>query len=123
MFTKEKNIMSGVLVAASPVTAYFGMESFHEVGFQLKCASHTSGNGVFTFEGTINGIDWVALNVLVTNVTNTNAQNLTRVASVTLNSNTTALVFLEPVACLKTVRVVCTITTDGAYSVDVIAKG
>lgn len=98
------------------------VESFKNIGIQLVAASITAGNGVFTVEGTIDGVNWVALSVLVDNVTNTISQNLTRLASKTLSSNTSVLVWLENIFALKAIRVVVNVTTDGAYSAYVIAK-
>lgn len=98
------------------------VDGYKRIGIQLLAAAITSGNGVFTVEGTIDGLNWVALNVLIDNVTNTNAQNLTRVASETLSSNSSVLVWLDNVIGLQQLRVKVTVTTDGTYSAFVIAS-
>ncbi len=81
---------------------------------QFVASAITSGNGVFTVEVSNNGTDWTAYNKLTTNVTNTNAQTDTRVASVTLSSNGSAVVSLPTPFAFYRVKIV--VTTDGAYS-------
>ena len=53
---------------------------------------------------------------------NTNAQNRTRVATITLSSDTTALAFLEDLVVFKAIRVTVTETTDGTHSAWMIAS-
>lgn len=117
----EATLLSAVVADTTSVP--FNVHNFKNIGLQFLAASITSGNGVFTVEGTIDGTNWVALNMLVDNVTNTNAQTLTRVASKTLNSNTSVIVWLEDIVALKAIRVKVDRTTDGAYSAFVIARG
>lgn len=81
---------------------------------QFMAASITSGNAVFTVDVSNDATNWTAYNRLTTNVTNTNAQTDTRVASVTLSSNGTSFVTIpDPCAFF---RITATITTDGTYS-------
>lgn len=77
-------------------------------------ANHTSGTSVITVEVTLDDVIWIAYNKLIDNVTNTNAQGKTRVASKSLGSNTSAILAmdLENDAFYK-MRVVSTIATDG----------
>jgi hypothetical protein len=115
----EKQILSGV--EATTTSSPFSVEQYSRIGLHLSSKEVDSGNGVFTVEGTIDGTNWVALNTLVDNVTNTNAQNLTRVASKTLSTNTSVLVYLLE-SVVKAIRVTVTVTTDGEYSCSVIAN-
>jgi hypothetical protein len=118
--TQEVVALSAVTVdTTSPAIS---VEGYSKVGIQFKAASITSGNGVFTVEGTVNGVDFVALATLITNTASTSSQTITRVASVTLSSNTTALVWLDPHVALKAIRVKVDMTTDGAYSAHAIAS-
>lgn len=110
----EQTLLSAVV--ATTTSSPFNIEGFKRVGLQFLAASVSSGNGVFTVEGTIDGVNWVALNMLIDNVTNTNVQTLTRVASKTLSTNTSVLVWLDDILGLKAIRVKVTRTTDGAYS-------
>ena len=90
-----------------------------KVSFFFTRSVHTSGNTVFSIDvapekdGT-GGADYAKL---VTNVTNTNAQNLTRVASVTLSSATTSYVSMSPEDVGGYVRVTADVTTDGTNDV------
>lgn len=120
-----KNFIEKALIVGATATAtsdVVSVEGLHRIGFQFKRANHSAGSTAFTVEGTINGADWVALNLIVSNVTNTNAQMRTRVASVSLSSNTSVLAFLEDLVCLKAIRVVATETTDGTHSAWLIAS-
>lgn len=83
--------------------------------FQFSRANHTSGSSTFTVTGSVdNGTTYVALNILIDNVANTNAQTLTRVASSALSSNTTKLYALDLANFGFThIKVTGTIATDG----------
>lgn len=85
-----------------------------KLSLQFVAASITSGNGVFTVEVSNDGTNFIAYNRLTTNVTNTNGQTDTRVASVTLNSNTNAVVSVPDAFAFYRVRLI--MTTDGIYS-------
>lgn len=91
-----------------------GQGSSAQASLQMTAASITSGNGVFTVEVSNDSTNWVAYSRLTSNITNTNAQTDTRVASVTLNSNTSSIVTIpDPYAFY---RIKVTMTTDGLYS-------
>ncbi len=87
-----------------------------KTSIQFVASSVTSGNGVFTVEVTNDNQNWVPYNRLTTNVTNTNAQTDTRVASVTLNSNTSSIVTFPNSDVFAAFRVKVIPTTDGVYS-------
>lgn len=91
---------------------------FGRGSIQFVAASITSGNAVFTVNVSNDGVNWTAYNRLTTNATNTNAQTDARVASVTLSSNGTSMVFLQDA--VEFYQVVTTITTDGTYSANVL---
>jgi hypothetical protein len=96
-----------------------GVGQSGRMSFQFTAASISSGNGVFTVEVSNDGSNFVVYNRMTTNVTNTNAQTDTRVASVTLNSNTSSVVSIPDSFALYRVRVV--MTTDGVYSASGLA--
>ena len=81
---------------------------------QFVSSSITSGNAVFIVEVSNDSTTWTPYNRLTTNVTNTNGQTDTRVASVTLSTNTSSVVSIPDAFAFY--RVVATITTDGTYS-------
>lgn len=104
------------LNAVTATTTSGGIQTglFGNVTIQFTAASITSGNGVFTIDVSNDGTTWTAYNRLTTNVTNTNAQTDTRVASVTLSSNLSQVVKIPDL--FNFIRVTCTRTTDGAYT-------
>lgn len=119
-FTTNETVLNAVTVDTTSAVVDVSMRS--KLSLQLTCADHSSGNGVFTVQVT-NSQDpdgtptnWVTYNRLTTNVTNTNAQTDTRVASVTLNSNTSVMVFFPLGDYFKYMRVAVDVTTDGTYS-------
>lgn len=117
---KEEISLNAVTVDTNGTAV--NIEGYKRVGIQLLCADHSSGNGVFTFEGTIDGKNWVALNMIIDNVANATANNPTRVASKTLNADGSVLVWLDNFLGLKAIRVVVDVTTDGTYSAFVVAS-
>lgn len=83
---------------------------------QFIAASISSGNGVFTVDVSNDGTNWVAYNRLTDNLTNTNGQSDTRVASCTLTTNTSKIYFFPEGDHFRYIRAVVNMTTDGAYS-------
>lgn len=116
----EKALLEAV--TATTTSAVVNVEGYRRIGFQFKRANHSAGSSAFSVEGTINGTDWTTLNLIVSNATNTNAQNRTRVASVSLAADGTALAFIEDVVVLKAIRVTATETTDGTHSCWLLAS-
>lgn len=67
------------------------------IGFILTEAGTVNNrSGVFTVTVSGDGTNYYAYNMLITNSTNTNAQNLTRVASVTRAAAGTDIVWMSP---------------------------
>lgn len=87
-----------------------------KMSLQFIGATITSGNGVFKVYVSNDGVNWVAYNRLTSNATNTNAQTDTRVASVTLSSNGTSMVFFPVGDHFRYIGVSLAVTTDGVYS-------
>lgn len=77
--------------------------------------NNRSGALTFTvsFDG---GVTYVAYNMVIDNVTNTNAQNLTRIASKTLNSVSSAILFFSPetLGAITHIKALCTVTDGGS---------
>lgn len=104
-------------VTATTTSAGFDVSARNKFSIQVIASGITSGNGVFTVDvSNDNGATWTAYNRIVSNVTNTNAQNDTCVASVTLSSNSSAMMFFPVGDHFQMIRVTCTRTTDGTYS-------
>lgn len=105
-----------LLNAVTATTTSLGMPVVTGAGasIQFVATGITSGNGVLTVDVSNDGSTWTAYNRITTNIANTNVQFDTRVASVTLSSTGSSIVFIpDPVAFF---RVKVTVTTDGAYS-------
>lgn len=83
----------------------------------VKAADISSGNGVFKVQGSYaDDGTYVDMNILVDNVVNTNAQTVTRVASVTLSTNTTKAYALDlEYFSLPFIKLDLNMTTDGTY--------
>lgn len=90
----------------------FNVENLTNLVAQLIRAVHTSGNTVFSFDGSNDGTNWVT-GIAVLNVTQTTVG--TYVASVTLSSATTAAVYIP--SGWKMIRAVTDVTTDGTNTV------
>lgn len=104
-------------VTETTTSAAINVAGARRITLAFTRANHSSGSTAFTVEGTIDGSTWIALNLIVKNVTNTNAQTLTRVSSVSLSSNTSELVGLDLEGLgLLEIRVVATETTDGTHT-------
>lgn len=93
-----------------------------DVSLQFIASGISSGNGVFTVEVSNDGVNWVAYNRLTSNVTNTNAQTDTRVASVTLSTNVSSIVTIPTTDVFAFMRAKVVATTDGTYTVLVYNK-
>ena len=93
------------------------VEYAKKITLLLTRANHSAGSSAFSVTGSIDGVTYVTLNMIVDNLTNTNAQNYTRVASKTLSANGSALVGIDvKMIGLKYIKVKVTETTDGTHS-------
>ena len=86
------------------------------LSIMLLSSGISSGNGVFTVQVSNDGTNFADYNRITTNVTNTNTQTDTRVASVTLSTNTTNFLFFPPGDTFAYFRTKVTVSTDGTYS-------
>lgn len=119
--------LDGVTATTTSNVHYVG--NADRVGILFKRANHSSGSSAFTVKGFLGDAEntpasaaMVAYNLLIDNVTNTNAQTLTRVAGKTLSADGYALVWCDP-ACLPThLEITVTETTDGTHSAWIILQ-
>lgn len=93
-----------------------------KISLMFTRSNHSSGSTAFTVEVSLDGTTFVAYNKMISNVTNTNAQTLTRVASVSLASNTSAYVTLDPMDAILAIKVTATETTDGTHTAKVMIE-
>lgn len=103
-------------VTATTTSAPLAVDNAGRLSVMLLSSGISSGNGVFTVDISNDGSNWATYNRITSNVTNTNAQMDTRVASVTLSTNTTNFLFFPPGDTFAFFRVKVTRTTDGTYS-------
>lgn len=83
----------------------------------LTRADHAAGTSTFDVDVSLDGTTYVDFNKLISNVTNTNAQNLTRVASVALAANGTTAVSMDlEHDCYFTMKLNVVEATDGTHS-------
>ena len=110
-------------VTATTVSDPLLVAGAKKISFMFTRANHAAGTSTFTVEGSLDGVTYVALNKLISNATNTNAQNLTRVASVALAANGSTLASLDIEAdTLYMIRVTVTEGTDGTHSAVVLIE-
>jgi hypothetical protein len=107
----------------------------------IRAAAITSGNGAFAVKGSLQayedgsgtpdsfenktggaGVTMTALNTFIDNVTNTNAQTLTRVNGKTLSANGDNFLWLSPECLMNWLEITVTRTTDGTYSAWIIVE-
>ncbi len=98
-------------VTADTTSSGYDVSKRQQIVVLFKCADHTSGNGVFTIDGSPDGTNWVT-GIAMQDVTAT--ASTTWVTSKTLSANGTAGVYIHPG--WKEIRAVVDQTTDGTYS-------
>ena len=104
-------------VTVTTTTDEFSLEGAKRVSFQFTRSNHGSGSSAFSVTVSLDGVNYVTYNKLIDNVTNTNAQTLTRVASVSLASNTSKVYSMDLTQdYYKYAKVTVTETTDGTHS-------
>ena len=104
-------------VTATTTSERVNIENAEKVSLVFTRANHSAGSSAFAVEVSIDGDNWVTFNKLISNATNTNVQNKTRVASVTLSSNTSTTVAMDLENDIyRWMRVTVTETTDGTHT-------
>ena len=107
-------------VTATTTSDPIDIENAEKVTFAFTRANHSAGSSAFAVEVSVDGDNWVTFNKLIDNVTNTNAQQLTRVASASLASNTTKVYSMDLAHdSYRFARVTVTETTDGTHTAKV----
>lgn len=101
-------------VTVTTVSSIMALDACNRVGIQFIRANHTAGSSTFIVEVSNDGVNFVTFNKLIDNVANTNAQQLTRVGSVALSSNTSKVYDMDLSAgTYRFMRITATIATDG----------
>lgn len=114
-------LLSGV--TATTTSKAISILGAKRITLMLTRANHTSGTSAFKVQVSLDEATFVDLNKLIDNVTNTNAQTLTRVLTKTLSSATSDTVSVDMDGNIyKEMRVVGTITTDGNATCKVLIE-
>lgn len=105
-------------VTATTVSAPIDIKGAKRITLALTRADHSAGSSAMSVEVTIDGTNWITFNKLISNVTNTNAQTLTRVASVSIAANGTVMATMDlDQDVFSQMRITATETTDGTHTV------
>jgi hypothetical protein len=112
----SSNVTALNAVTVDTVSEVIDVSMRKKLSLQLTASGIALGNGVFTVSVSNDGTNFVTYNRLITNATKTNAQTDVGVASVTLNSNTSVMVFFPVGDYFRYLKVSVDLTTDGAYS-------
>ena len=95
-YTESKTLLNAI--SASTTSAAIDIDGAKRMTLFFT-VSGLGGSGIatstFTFQGSIDGTNYVTLNKFVDNLTNTNVQGLTRVANMVIDSNTTDYLSLD----------------------------
>lgn len=110
-------------VTATTTSAAQNIEGAKKVTFMFTRSNHTAGSTAFTVTGSIDGVTYVALNKLIDNVANTNVQDITRVASVTLSANSSKIYSLDlDHDAFQFIKITATETTDGTHTAKMLVE-
>lgn len=107
-------------VTATTTSAAIRLEGVKKLSLQVTRSNHSSGTSTFTVTVSNDGTNYVAYSKLISNVTNTNAQTITRVASVALASDTSSVIEFDDSFLYAFMKVVATEATDGTHNAALI---
>ena len=123
----SKTIPALNAVKATTTSNKFYVGNAKKIALLFRRADHSAGSSAFTVKASLDDGNTVtpvmtALNLLIDNVTNSNAQQLTRVNGKTLSANGDALLFLDPAIHVNWLEIKVTETTDGTHSAFIIIQ-
>jgi hypothetical protein len=103
-------------VVATTTSQAVNIEDAKKVVLVYKRADHSSGNTVFSGTVSVDGSNYITYSKWISNTANSNAQGVTRVASVTLSANGVGFLTMDPDDGFKDIKITATETTDGTHS-------
>ncbi len=110
-------------VTATTVSEPVNIEDAEKVTLVLTRENHSAGASAVSVEVSVDGVNYVTFNKLISNVTNTNVQDKTRVASASLAANGHLAVALDlENDIFRYMRVTVTETTDGTHTVKALIQ-
>lgn len=111
-------------VTATTTSSAQNVSGAKKITFFFTRANHSSGSSAFKVSGSIDGTTYVDLNSLIEDLTNTNAQDYTRVQTVTLSTNGSKVAGLDLTHLgYEYIKVTVTETTDGTHSCKMLIEG
>ena len=124
---RTPKLVNALNVTATTISSPIDIREAKKVTLLFTRSNHGSGNTVFTVDGSIDSDSTTGvfepLNILIDNVTNTNAQTLTRVASCTLAANDSKMYALDLDNFGFTfIKITATETTDGTHIAKVLVE-
>ena len=127
-FTENFKLINASTVSVTDPVAALGsnvadVSQRQKLSIQFTATGIATGNGVFKVYVSNDGSNWVLYNRLTDNLTNTNAQTDTRVASCTLSSVTSKIYFFPAGDYFRYVGVSLAVTTDGSYTATLQTAG
>jgi hypothetical protein len=111
-------------VTATTTSPEINIKGAKKVSFIFTRADNAGGTSTFSVTGSIDGTNYYTLNKLINNLANTNAQTLTRTASLAIaasNGSLLASLDLEHDT-LDSIKVTVTETADGTHSAKVLVE-
>ncbi len=142
MAIRQRRIAALAAVTATTTSKKFWIGGAKRVTLHLRAAAITSGNGSFAIKASPEpfesagaetkdeynnphggaAVTVAALNLFVDNVTNSNAQNRTRLNAKALSANGDGFLFLESDILMNWLEITVTRTTDGTYSAWIVIE-
>jgi len=114
---RKEVLLNGITAGTAQVSRGVGVDSAGKLSLMVYGVGVTAGSATFYVEVTNdNTLGWVPYNRLVSNVTNTNAQNDTRVSLIQQTTTGTSIVFFPPGDTFNFVRVRADVWPTGTYS-------
>ena len=119
---RQTVINAATLAGGSPATGVMNANYLDDITFQFNAVGIVAGNGVLTVLGSNDGVNFTQIAFVDPTQANTNAQNLTRITSLTLNASGNKVGILDASFKFEFLKFSVAITTDGTYSVFVHAN-
>lgn len=102
---------------ATTTSAPINIECAEKVVVRFKRSNHSSGKTVFTVTASLDGVTFHAYNMLISNLANTNGEDLTRVASYDSGTANVDVIYALDLGnyAFKEIKITATETTDGTH--------
>lgn len=120
MYTNLIRAIDGV--TATTTSEAIAVEGAEKITILATRANHSAGSTAFSATGSIDGVTYFALPLVVQAAT-TNAQTVTRTIAPSLSSDTSAWYSIDmEYLALKYIKVTATETTDGTHTAYVLVQ-